>query len=157
VTPITSLVAAVGYCLLSPLEHRRSIKPSTPILLFLAASFVCDGTQCILILQRHGRNGNYQVAVLAVLIDLVLLLVEGRSKRGLLLDAGSERSPEDTAGILSRTFFWWMNQVLANGYRKELQNEDLPKVDSELSSLPLRTASLRNWEQRRKLKLLRVY
>ena len=35
------------------------------------------------------------------------------------------KNPSETAGWLSITFFWWMNSLLALGYRKDLELEDL--------------------------------
>ena len=35
------------------------------------------------------------------------------------------KNPRETAGWLSIAFFWWMNSLLALGYRKDLELEDL--------------------------------
>ena len=52
------------------------------------------------------------------------------------------KNPRETAGLLSIAFFWWMNSLLALGYRKDLELEDLyeprkeDKSERTISSLP---------------------
>ncbi|KAM0810192.1 putative ABC transporter [Seiridium cardinale] len=149
-TPVASVVAAIGYCILSPLEHKRSIRPSTPILLFLAAFLVSDTAQWALVTRDGRPNRGFAVAGVATLLDLILLIVESSNKHQILLDRTAALSPEDTAGALSKSFFWWINSVLAEGYHTILQDDNLPRLDSSLSSTSLRKTSLRVWEQRGK-------
>ena len=58
------------------------------------------------------------------------------------------QSPEETAGILGRTFFWWINPILGDGNRKILVAEDLPNVDRALTSETLREKILLAWSDR---------
>ncbi|KAK6082594.1 ABC transporter [Seiridium cupressi] len=149
-TPVASVVAAIGYCILSPLEHKRCIRPSTPILLFLAALLVSDAARWALVTRDDGPNRGFAVAGVATLLDLILLTVESFNKHQILLDRTAALSPEDTAGVLSKSFFWWINSVLAQGYHTILQDDNLPRLDSSLSSTSLRKTSLWVWEQRGK-------
>ena len=36
-----------------------------------------------------------------------------------------KRNPRDGAGFLSNIFFWWINPLLALGYSRNLELEDL--------------------------------
>ncbi|XP_031568469.1 multidrug resistance-associated protein 1-like [Actinia tenebrosa] len=38
---------------------------------------------------------------------------------------GTERCPEETANILSKITFWWLNSLIMKGYRKPLETQDL--------------------------------
>ncbi|KAH8194053.1 hypothetical protein TruAng_011783 [Truncatella angustata] len=143
--PITSVVAACGYWVLSLIEQKRSTKPSTPISLFLSANLICDLAELGLA-SRDTRR--YVVATTTVLLDLVLLVVESLNKRKGLIESSTEESPEGSAGVLSRTFFWWINPILAIGYRKTLRDADVPSLDRALSSASLRKNAIMNWEKR---------
>lgn len=147
-TPFAVVIAAVVYCILSPLEHKRSVRPSTPIILFLTVNLLGETARWVLA-DRHpdltiiGRS-----IKLAIVINLLLLFLESFDKSGMLLDPAAVRSPEDTAGVLSRTFFWWINAILARGYYEKLEVKTLPDLDEKLASTSLRSAALHNWEQR---------
>ena len=39
-----------------------------------------------------------------------------------------KKNPRENANFLSICFFWWMNSLLGEGYRKELEMEDLFEV-----------------------------
>lgn len=59
-----------------------------------------------------------------------------------------DSSPEEKAGILGRTFFWWIIPILRNGNRNILVAEDLPSTDAKLASNVLRRRILLAWDQR---------
>ncbi|KAG0571068.1 hypothetical protein KC19_6G208800 [Ceratodon purpureus] len=40
-------------------------------------------------------------------------------------------SPFATAGVLSRISFWWLNPLLSSGYRKPLEQADIPRLGKE--------------------------
>ena len=42
---------------------------------------------------------------------------------------------------------WWMNTILARGYRNTLVNDELPEIDHALSSVVLRERILGVWSQ----------
>jgi hypothetical protein len=66
------------------------------------------------------------------------------SRRGPTLGSTSE----ETAGILSKIFLWWMNPLLKEGYRASLNLAILPAIDGALSSQKLRKQALRAWARR---------
>jgi ATP-binding cassette subfamily C (CFTR/MRP) protein 1 len=68
-----------------------------------------------------------------VVWKFLILLLEAKEKRGLLKPAYSSVPPEETGGILNRTFFWWFNSLLLAGYKGTLSVDDLFAIDSDLS------------------------
>ena len=44
-----------------------------------------------------------------------------------------KKNPRDEAGFFSIVFFWWMNPLLAAGYNRDLELEDLygPRKEDE--------------------------
>jgi ATP-binding cassette subfamily C (CFTR/MRP) protein 1 len=81
-------------------------------------------------------------------LELALLAVESHTKEAVLLPRYQRLTPEELAGILGRTFFWWINPILLKGYRSILTDVDLPRAGEELSSDALRRVVLRSWDQR---------
>lgn len=76
------------------------------------------------------------------------LLSECWGKRAIFRPAYQHLAPEETAGILDRIFFWWMNPLLRQGYKTLLNEDDLPKIDHKLSPKTTRENVLRAWDQR---------
>ena len=79
---------------------------------------------------------------------LFMLGIESQNKKQLLFSQYQQFSPEETSGLLSRTFFWWINPLLRKGTRMLLVGSDLPHLDGTLAPETLRTAMLRCWDQR---------
>ncbi|KAK0390693.1 hypothetical protein NLU13_0196 [Sarocladium strictum] len=148
---LSSIVTLVACTCLIPwlyIEQIRSLRPADTIVTFLIASSACD----VATLQFHLSGSAWVgIAVLSagmLTLKLLLVVIESRNKRMILQDAHSRLPPEQLAGVLSRTFFWWINPLLASGNRKILKNEDLPPIDYKLSSRRLRRQILRYWDRR---------
>lgn len=145
-----SLVASLGACLLSFVEHRWSVRPSGVLVLYLLASLAESivrvtapkGTRL-----EVGKSRN--LAIVRVGVELVFLVVESQNKTSLLRKRYREGlSPEEKEGVLGRTLFWWINPILGEGYRSVLIAEDLPPIDEKLSSGNLRERFLSVWSKR---------
>ena len=54
----------------------------------------------------------------------MLLVTEAIEKRHILLREYQYMSPEATSGIYSRSFFFWLNQLMTTGFNRVLNNED---------------------------------
>ncbi|KAH9209825.1 P-loop containing nucleoside triphosphate hydrolase protein [Leptodontidium sp. 2 PMI_412] len=148
VTASISLIAACSLCLLSFLEHTRSICPSTLIILYLLSSSVGHIIQ-LSIPAYQSQNVEIQGFRLAqVCLELAFLITECRSKSSFLKPQYQDLSPEETASVLGRTFFSWINPVLVKGNGKILNHADLPAVDGKLSSESLRKNILLAWDRR---------
>jgi hypothetical protein len=64
-----------------------------------------------------------------ILAKCVLLVLEGKTKQGILRKPHDELGPEDTCGLLNLVFFWWVNRLLWTGNSKILSSEDLPAME----------------------------
>lgn len=148
---ITSFTACIGLCPLVLLEHSRSIRPSDLSVIYLCVTLTCDSVD----LGTAVYDNSVISAALPVIpltlnifFKFVLLVIESRGKENILRDSVGNLAPEETAGILSRAFFWWINPILAQGRRNILTEDSLPSIDYRLSSRLLRHRALLAWEQR---------
>ena len=87
--------------------------------------------------------------VLGLVLKVVLLFSECRSKESILVGAYKHLPAEETANILGRTFFWWIHPILAEGYGNILLNHDLPSITRSLGSKGLREHAIEAWKGRR--------
>lgn len=143
---LVSIASFVATALLFPLlylEHVRSTRPADLAVIFLLVSLVCD----LGVAVQEGLE-EWLVPTTKITLKFLLIAAESRSKQGILKSPYSSQSPEQLAGILSRTFFWWINHILALGNQIILSCEDLPPIDHLLSSEKLRHDGLKAWDQR---------
>ncbi|KAH8680546.1 ABC transporter [Xylariales sp. PMI_506] len=147
-TAVVSVSAALAYCVLSYLEHIRSWKPSTLIVVFLSGNFLCNLFQWAL--QRYTGAPHEPALSLNLGVWFGLLLVESCRKNFILLPPYQQLSPEETSGVIGNALFFWINPILAKGYGEILEDATLPPLDTSLSTQSLRVAALRCWDQRSK-------
>ena len=88
------------------------------------------------------------LAVATLVVKLLLLMAEAQSKRVILREPYQGLSPEETAGVLSMTFFWWVNSLLRDGYSRILSIGDLPPILREISSESVRDRMQKSWDTR---------
>ncbi|KAI0147916.1 ABC transporter [Hypoxylon sp. NC0597] len=142
------LVAAVALCVLSWLEHRRSIRPSDPIILYLIACLVRDGLELPSTIQWQ-RDWLMQDPMAAqMVLEVALLAVEDLQKVPIKESSHENVSLEEKSSILGRTFFSWIHPILFEGYRNILLGHDLPSIDTKLRAKPIRAAALSAWDRR---------
>jgi ABC-type multidrug transport system fused ATPase/permease subunit len=79
-------------------------------------------------------------------VKAMVLFAEATEKRAILLEPYQNLSPEETSGIYSRSFFFWLNWLMTTGFRRLLQNNDLYPVDREMSSAVLRGKMQQAWD-----------
>ncbi|KAI1382387.1 ABC transporter [Hypoxylon crocopeplum] len=141
-------IATLILCVLSWLEHRRSIRPSDLIVLYLLGCLIRDGFEIPWVVQRQ-RDWLMQDPILArMILEVALFATENLQKDRIQMSTHEDVSLEETSSILSRAFFWWINPILSEGYRNVLLNCDLPSIDTKLRSKPIRGAALYAWNQR---------
>ncbi|OTB18548.1 hypothetical protein K445DRAFT_315377 [Daldinia sp. EC12] len=142
------IIAALVLCVLSILEHRRSVRPSNIITIYLIPCIIRDALEISGMLQGQ-RSWFMQDPILAqITLEVALFAAENLEKERTKEYLGQYVSPEERSGLLGRTFFWWINPILVEGYHNVLLNSSLPPIDSKLLSRPIRTAAIRAWEQR---------
>lgn len=145
-----SLFAALNLAWISLFYQKRSIKPSTVIVLYLLVTLATDlynlfvfvaGDSC----EVHGYGA---FKAIEASTRFVMLCAESRSKTLLLESEADKLSPMETAGVLSTTFFWWVNPILKMGGRRNLKEADIPPLETEMRSKVLKDITVRNWAER---------
>lgn len=149
---ITSLIACLGLCPLVFLEHTRSVRPSDLSVLYLSVTLACDSIDLWTTVYQDTAASvalrDLLPAILNICLKLVLVVLESQRKDKILRDGSDKWSPEELSGILSRTFFWWINSILAQGRRNILTEDSLPPIGAQLSSKLLRHQASVAWDQR---------
>lgn len=144
-----AVVAAAGACLLSFKEHLYAVQPSTLLSLYLLAHLA--GQLVLLtaptIISKAGRK--HELGIGCVVVGVFFLVLENLDKKSILRKPYQQCAPEETTGILGRTFFWWINPILRDGNRSILVAEELPSIDEKLSSGALRKGIIQAWSKRR--------
>ncbi|KAK1719659.1 hypothetical protein BDP67DRAFT_130089 [Colletotrichum lupini] len=147
---ILSLVAYVGLCPLLLLEHTKSVRPSDLAVVYLLVSSGCNLLDLGTGVPDNGSAIIVVPAFTSLCIKGVLLVVELRGKQTILQSPRDQWSPEELSNILDRTFFGWINPIIARGNRYILTGDCLPLMDSKLSSQLRRQQALQAWSQRNK-------
>ncbi|PYH40178.1 P-loop containing nucleoside triphosphate hydrolase protein [Aspergillus saccharolyticus JOP 1030-1] len=140
-----AFVASIGLCLLSRIEHSRSIRPSPIINTYILLTLVFDIARLRTLFLNPVNIAIPATFSSMIGIKVMVLLVEAVEKRRILLAPYSGLSPEETSGIYGRSLFFWLNQLMVSGYHKILQNHDLFPVDSDMSSLVLHQRLKKTW------------
>ncbi|EPE10420.1 abc transporter [Ophiostoma piceae UAMH 11346] len=143
------LAAAVVASAVSFHDHRLSVRPSSILVLYLTVSLALDIVSLASPLQPRWQPFYlYMAMCFQALAKLVLLLLECKSKSGILQDEYRSLPPEDLANILSLTYFWWLHDLLELGFSKILSPDDLPRIDTQLNAERLRQKIIAAWGQR---------
>jgi hypothetical protein len=149
---ILSIIGATGLTWLMALEYKVLPKPSHMSTVYILGITFSD----IISLSLSGvgtrvEKASSLPAVLHLAVCVVLLVLECLSEDVFFLGEYNEplTSPEWKAGLLGRTFFWWINPLLAKGYREMLQSHCLPTLDPEITSENLRRSVLHHWDKQR--------
>ena len=144
---VLSFLAAFAILFLSRLEHSRSVQPSFVLSIYLFASVIFDAVQVRTLFLRHDKPVILGLFTSNIAIKSALLIFENKSKRRYLRAPYSSYSPEATSGIFNRSFFWWINPILATGFRKLITLDDLFAVDSSLESVGLLEEIQTSWSK----------
>ncbi|TWU71096.1 hypothetical protein ED733_000130 [Metarhizium rileyi] len=134
-TSLLGLVDALFLGGLSYLEHHRSVRPSSVILVYLFFSIAFDAVQCRTLWLLSAR-----IPVLAAVFTttlaskVVIFALEAAAKRSLLLKPWAALGPESTSGIVARGLFWWLNGLLIRGFSASIPLTSLWETDEQLQS-----------------------
>ncbi|KAI9042041.1 P-loop containing nucleoside triphosphate hydrolase protein [Aspergillus affinis] len=146
---IALILAAFDLCILLWFGHRRTVRPSTLVILYLGLSLTKDFIAWTLLSGDLEPLERSFLAARAAL-ELCLLMMESQSKTRILKPGYRSLTPEKRTGILGRVFFWWINPVLKQGYRDVLTPNALPGIDQAISSTVLRKRIIGAWRERSK-------
>ncbi|ETS86320.1 hypothetical protein PFICI_00148 [Pestalotiopsis fici W106-1] len=135
-TTAASCLGVVGSLVLglaSHLEHERSVRASTLLLLYLGYSIPVDAMRART-LWSMPRDVVPVAAVFTtfVVCKLVVLVLERARK---VIRVGSRQpTPDERADIVSRGFLWWLLPMFSLGKKKlPLTAEALPDIEPKLT------------------------
>lgn len=80
-------------------------------------------------------------------LKTIIFTLESKNKRNFLESQYRNTSPEALAGILGRSFFWWLIPTLNRGYYVSLELDDLPHLDPKLSVPRLQARFSQVWKR----------
>lgn len=127
-----TLASTLVFAGISYFEHRRSLRPSTLLVLFFSITLLCDAAHVRTTFLLPDSNIEADLGLTSLLVKLILLILELIGKDRLVQSEFQDGSPEATASIANRALFAWINRLLWRGSRKRLAIEDLLPLDAEL-------------------------
>jgi hypothetical protein len=104
-------------CLLSHLEHTKSIRPSALLNFYLFFSVLFDAVQLRTLWEIQGLETVAKVFSLAFIFKVALLVLEATEKGALLNTPYRSSAPEAKSGLYNRSLFWWLNPFLVVGFK----------------------------------------
>ncbi|KAI6361085.1 hypothetical protein MCOR25_006549 [Pyricularia grisea] len=125
------LAATCALFLLSTIEHRKSIRPSSIIFAYL---FIFTLTEATRARTYYLNNQTVAASITAsnCCIKLVLLILEEQKKSIRYGSDSCTTASEDLAGPTSQTLFLWLNSLFLTGYRRAFTPADLGMISSPL-------------------------
>jgi ATP-binding cassette, subfamily C (CFTR/MRP), member 1 len=144
---ILGLVSTLGACLLSWLDHYRSIRPSTLLAAYFSISSLLAVPRLRTLCLIPGAAGAAVTFGLILGLNLLNLWLESLSKHEHLL------SPQKYAGLGSEPFsgLWkrigyaWLLMTVRVGYAKILTVDDLPDLGLQVRSHVLLSKLEKAW------------
>ena len=139
-----NLAAALVIFVLSPMEHLKTLRPSTLITTFLFFTIIFDAAWI-----RTLWLSNADVAPVAsacIGVKVILLVVEAKGKASGVLAKSDTYGRDELSGIFSKSLFLWLIELLRVGYGKVLSVTDLYPLDDALNSTTLARNFAEPWE-----------
>ncbi|KAK3935755.1 P-loop containing nucleoside triphosphate hydrolase protein [Diplogelasinospora grovesii] len=143
---ILAFVTSLALLVLSDFEHRRSVRPSIVIQLFLVSTILLDlprvRTQWLL-------DDNATVAAVftvTFVLQVALLCLESVQKWHKSISP-DQIPPEMRQGLLGTIFFSWLNPLFMKGYSSDLDMKDLYAIDDNLKGTILYERLLNSWNK----------
>jgi ATP-binding cassette, subfamily C (CFTR/MRP), member 1 len=137
---VAAAVSFITACLLglvSSLEHKRTVRSSTLLAIYLLFTAILDIARV-----RTQWLASYSAAIAGILttslvLKIATLLVEAQSKLSLLRPREKQIGPEELSGFYSKSLFLWLNPLLRLGFSKVFTLNDLYCLDEQLLSASL--------------------
>ncbi|KEQ68866.1 putative ABC transporter [Aureobasidium namibiae CBS 147.97] len=142
---ILSLLASMALLYLSNLEHLRSTRPSSTINAFVFTTIVLDVPQCRSLWLRYSPGALPVIFTMSMIAKTVVLYLEARSKKSILLIPYRLYGPEVLVNLYDRTLLWWLNPLFIRGYKGLITYTELFTIDPDLASERNERAFLDRW------------
>ncbi|KAK6335782.1 hypothetical protein TWF730_003159 [Orbilia blumenaviensis] len=152
-TKTSIAAAAVSFCevlaigIVSSHEHVRNIRPSTLLSLALTVSIIFDIIRARTLIKIDFDNLLTALFTASIASKASVLLLEAKDKRVFLRSPDTEKPPEETSGLFSRSVFWWMTPLLRTGYSKILSFSDLWHLDDRIDAPDVKDHFYQTWQQ----------
>lgn len=130
---------------LSWLEHTRSLRPSTVLLVYLFFSTVFDIVRSRTYWLSEIPVGLQTSFTISTLAKFVLIIVESVETAAPTLHTG-RNNPEMVSSVFNRVTFFWLGPLFWIGVRRQLHPHDLFDLDSSLSTETSSDAFLLAWK-----------
>lgn len=143
---ILSLIVASVIIILLYAEHKRNVGPSKLLSFYLVFTVLLDVAQIRTLFLRGGYAPIAGCSVVSLATKLVLLSLEEVPKRPLLNSDIKRADLESTSGSISRTVFWWLNNLFRMGSTELLSVESLPIISDKFASRRLLSSAGGAWK-----------
>ncbi len=113
-----NLIDSVALCVIGFLEHRKSIRPSTLITLYLLISTSFDAVECRTLWLNTQDQRLRTIAIVvsvSIFVKVGILFLEAVGKMHFLNATWNVAPPESLSGAINRTVFWWLNSLFLQG------------------------------------------
>jgi ATP-binding cassette subfamily C (CFTR/MRP) protein 1 len=144
---LLSLIVSAVLLPLSYVEHTHSVRPSSPIILYLLSSIFLDLPQLRTLLLQKETLSIAIVLFIVLTTRFLLLLAEAQSKKVFLKPELRKLPPESTSSILNRLFLWWLNDLFVLGNKGSISPSALFALDNELLSRILGSEMRKAWDR----------
>ena len=146
-TAVLALVASLTLCLISWLEHERSVRPSFLIFTYLFFSSLLDLARVRTLWMMDVGRTIPAVFTCTLALRAAMCILESCVKRSILQQPYQRLSKETTSGTVSRSVFFWLMPLFRQGYKKILSLNDLDTLDEKLISEPLGEKLAKAWAE----------
>lgn len=129
---VVGLITIIVMSYLSYLEHRRSLRPSSILTLYLLAAAPMNAARCRTLWHMPSPQGVVVTFIVTACLMFIALVFELAPKDSLVEDEVEKASPEEQRGIVERSLLTWIAGTFMYGYKHTLTPEMLPAVESRL-------------------------
>lgn len=145
-TTVVALITTASLAVLSLLHHPRSHSPCSAAQSFLFITLLLDSARLRSTWLTSSGDAIAFLYVAGFASKALLLVIESLHKTRHCIDQRHVRiSPEETAGVFSRSLMLWLVPLFLRGYRAKLTMEDLHHNDEELDSEKVTDALAAAW------------
>jgi ATP-binding cassette, subfamily C (CFTR/MRP), member 1 len=142
---VVGLLGVGAAVVLVALEHRRSVRSSSIVLVYLLAAIASDAVQLrTLLIRRYLPNISVLICT-SIACKATLLVLESLSKRSYLKPSDIAYSPEEMSNVFERSVLWWLNSLFLSGNSRILSQSDLCPLDRGLYSSNLSRRMHKSW------------
>ncbi|UJO17086.1 ABC multidrug transporter B [Fulvia fulva] len=135
------------FALVSYVEHKRSVRPSTMLILYLGVTLILDLARTRTLFFTAQGLAAARVNLAALIVKLGIFVLENIEKRSMVKKAWQEIiSPEGASGVINRATFLWLNTLVVQGFRTLLTVHALPSLDNDILAASRPSELLSEWK-----------